>query len=219
MKPWDCLSTTKAFWELRIKLCLYQFDNPSVAAPAWKSPLIISSLCFSSQSICAAIAYFYSNYFVLQWQLLIMVLVGFFGTITFFSVEWGAAAALAARGSDYSSIWSLGQACPASRNSTGTAFAFLGSVKSWKRSDCCRGWHGGSCCFSLTGCETGGEKCHICKAFFPCFDHLSVVLCCSKSVIGNGRKCRDPGIEQFSSEMSLAECNCLISLYPNALQN
>ncbi|NXU86463.1 MFS11 protein, partial [Xiphorhynchus elegans] len=56
------------------------------------------------QSICAAVAYFYSNYFLLQWQLLIMVIVGFFGTITFFTVEWEAAAALAARGSDYSSI-------------------------------------------------------------------------------------------------------------------
>ncbi|KAM9280973.1 UNC93-like protein MFSD11 [Morus bassanus] len=56
------------------------------------------------QSICAAVAYFYSNYLLLQWQLLIMVVVGFFGTITFFTVEWEAAAALAARGSDYSSI-------------------------------------------------------------------------------------------------------------------
>ncbi|NXT40015.1 MFS11 protein, partial [Pelecanoides urinatrix] len=56
------------------------------------------------QSICAAVAYFYSNYFLLQWQLLIMVVVGFFGTITFFTVEWEAAAALVARGSDYSSI-------------------------------------------------------------------------------------------------------------------
>ncbi|NXM72440.1 MFS11 protein, partial [Serilophus lunatus] len=56
------------------------------------------------QSICAAVAYFYSNYFLLQWQLLIMVIVGFLGTITFFTVEWEAAAALAARGSDYSSI-------------------------------------------------------------------------------------------------------------------
>lgn len=56
------------------------------------------------QSICAAVAYFYSNYVLLQWQLLIMVVVGFFGTITFFTVEWEAAAALAARGSDYSSI-------------------------------------------------------------------------------------------------------------------
>ncbi|NXP53316.1 MFS11 protein, partial [Heliornis fulica] len=56
------------------------------------------------QSICAAVAYFYSNYFLLQWQLLIMVVVGFFGTITFFTVEWEAAAALAARGSEYSSI-------------------------------------------------------------------------------------------------------------------
>ncbi|KAM9638294.1 UNC93-like protein MFSD11 isoform 1-T5 [Morphnus guianensis] len=56
------------------------------------------------QSICAAVAYFYSNYFLLQWQLLIMVVVGFFGTITFFTVEWQAAAALVARSSDYSSI-------------------------------------------------------------------------------------------------------------------
>nr|XP_009511916.1 PREDICTED: UNC93-like protein MFSD11 isoform X1 [Phalacrocorax carbo] len=56
------------------------------------------------QSICAAVAYFYSNYLLLQWQLLIMVVVGFFGTITFFTVEWEAAAALVARGSDYSSI-------------------------------------------------------------------------------------------------------------------
>ncbi|KAM9222277.1 UNC93-like protein MFSD11 isoform 1-T1 [Leptosomus discolor] len=56
------------------------------------------------QSICAAVAYFYSNYLLLQWQLLIMVVVGFFGTITFFAVEWEAAAVLAARGSDYSSI-------------------------------------------------------------------------------------------------------------------
>ncbi|XP_026716916.1 UNC93-like protein MFSD11 isoform X2 [Athene cunicularia] len=56
------------------------------------------------QSICAAVAYFYSNYFLLQWQLLIMVIFGFFGTITFFTVEWEAAAALVARGSDYSSI-------------------------------------------------------------------------------------------------------------------
>uniref|UniRef100_A0A8B9DHI0 UNC93-like protein MFSD11 n=1 Tax=Anser cygnoides TaxID=8845 RepID=A0A8B9DHI0_ANSCY len=55
------------------------------------------------QSICAAVAYFYSNYFLLQWQLLIMVVVGFFGTVTFFTVEWKAAA-LRARGSEYSSI-------------------------------------------------------------------------------------------------------------------
>ncbi|XP_038021271.1 UNC93-like protein MFSD11 [Anas acuta] len=55
------------------------------------------------QSICAAVAYFYSNYFLLQWQLLIMVIVGFFGTVTFFTVEWKAAA-LRARGSEYSSI-------------------------------------------------------------------------------------------------------------------
>ncbi|KGL73474.1 UNC93-like MFSD11 [Tinamus guttatus] len=55
------------------------------------------------QSICAAVAFFYSNYFLLQWQLLIMVVVGFFGTVTFFVVEWEAEA-FAARGSEYSSI-------------------------------------------------------------------------------------------------------------------
>lgn len=165
MKPQDSLSTTKAFWELHIKLCLCQFDNPSVAAaaPAWKSPLIIFSLCFSCQSICAAVAYFYSNYFLLQWQLLIMVLVGFFGTITFFTVEWGAAAALAARGSDYSSIWSPCQPCSARRNSTDTAF---GSVKRWKRSSHCRGWGGGSCYFSPTECETRGKKRATFRGFF-----------------------------------------------------
>uniref|UniRef100_A0A6J0UN61 UNC93-like protein MFSD11 n=1 Tax=Pogona vitticeps TaxID=103695 RepID=A0A6J0UN61_9SAUR len=55
------------------------------------------------QSVCAAIAYFYSNYLFLQWQLLIMAVVGFFGTISFFSVEWAAPAFVAKR-TDYSSI-------------------------------------------------------------------------------------------------------------------
>jgi len=55
------------------------------------------------QSICAAVAFFYSNYLLLHWQLLVMVIFGFFGTISFFSVEW-AAAAIVARGSDYRSI-------------------------------------------------------------------------------------------------------------------
>ncbi|XP_016419353.1 UNC93-like protein MFSD11 [Sinocyclocheilus rhinocerous] len=41
------------------------------------------------QSITAAVAFFYSNYLLLHWQLLIMVLVGFLGTITFFVVERG----------------------------------------------------------------------------------------------------------------------------------
>ncbi|KAG8446106.1 hypothetical protein GDO86_013829, partial [Hymenochirus boettgeri] len=40
------------------------------------------------QSITAAIAFFYSNYLFLQWQLLILVVVGFFGAISFFFVEW-----------------------------------------------------------------------------------------------------------------------------------
>ncbi|KAM9296929.1 UNC93-like protein MFSD11 [Gastrophryne carolinensis] len=41
------------------------------------------------QSISAAVAFFYSNYLLLQWQLLIIVIFGFFGTISFFFVEWG----------------------------------------------------------------------------------------------------------------------------------
>uniref|UniRef100_A0A5F9CQP5 UNC93-like protein MFSD11 n=1 Tax=Oryctolagus cuniculus TaxID=9986 RepID=A0A5F9CQP5_RABIT len=55
------------------------------------------------QSICAAVAFFYSNYLLLHWQLLVMVTFGFFGTISFFTVEWDAAA-IVARGSDYRSI-------------------------------------------------------------------------------------------------------------------
>ncbi|KAJ8254489.1 hypothetical protein COCON_G00211010 [Conger conger] len=40
------------------------------------------------QSIMAALAFFYSNYLLLHWQLLIMVGVGFLGTLTFFTTEW-----------------------------------------------------------------------------------------------------------------------------------
>ena len=55
------------------------------------------------QSICAAVAFFYSNYLLLPWQLLVMVIFGFCGTVSFFTVEWEAAA-IVARGSDYRSI-------------------------------------------------------------------------------------------------------------------
>ncbi|KAM5307542.1 UNC93-like protein MFSD11 isoform 1-T1 [Glossophaga mutica] len=55
------------------------------------------------QSICAAVAFFYSNYLLLPWQLLVMVIFGFCGTVSFFAVEWEAAA-IVARGSDYRSI-------------------------------------------------------------------------------------------------------------------
>ncbi|XP_030064016.1 UNC93-like protein MFSD11 isoform X1 [Microcaecilia unicolor] len=55
------------------------------------------------QSISAAVAFFYSNYLLLQWQLLILVIFGFFGTISFFIVEWQAVA-LSSQGSAYSSI-------------------------------------------------------------------------------------------------------------------
>ncbi|XP_048847763.1 UNC93-like protein MFSD11 isoform X2 [Brienomyrus brachyistius] len=54
------------------------------------------------QSISAAVAFFYSNYLLLHWQLLIMALLGFLGTITFFVAELVVAAAR--RDSDYSSI-------------------------------------------------------------------------------------------------------------------
>ncbi|XP_052375015.1 UNC93-like protein MFSD11 [Oncorhynchus keta] len=40
------------------------------------------------QSITAALAFFYSNYLLLHWQLLIMVVVGFLGTLSFFVAEW-----------------------------------------------------------------------------------------------------------------------------------
>ncbi|XP_066544958.1 UNC93-like protein MFSD11 isoform X2 [Amia ocellicauda] len=39
------------------------------------------------QSICAAVAFFYSGYLLLPWQLLIMVILGFTGTLCFFLVE------------------------------------------------------------------------------------------------------------------------------------
>ncbi|XP_029284054.1 UNC93-like protein MFSD11 [Cottoperca gobio] len=54
------------------------------------------------QSIMAALAFFYSNYLLLHWQLLILVLVGFLGTVTFFMAEW--MAEIRRRESDYDSI-------------------------------------------------------------------------------------------------------------------
>ncbi|KAG7459587.1 hypothetical protein MATL_G00212140 [Megalops atlanticus] len=54
------------------------------------------------QSIMAALAFLYSNYLVLHWQLLIMVIVGFLGTLTFFTAEW--VAMCRRRDSDYDSI-------------------------------------------------------------------------------------------------------------------
>uniref|UniRef100_A0A4W4HBU5 UNC93-like protein MFSD11 n=1 Tax=Electrophorus electricus TaxID=8005 RepID=A0A4W4HBU5_ELEEL len=55
-----------------------------------------------AQSITAALAFFYSNYLLLQWQLLIMVVVGFIGTLSFFVAEWTAVSHR--RDSDYDSI-------------------------------------------------------------------------------------------------------------------
>ncbi|CAJ1075923.1 UNC93-like protein MFSD11 [Xyrichtys novacula] len=54
------------------------------------------------QSIMAAIAFFYSNYLLLHWQLLILVVMGFLGSMTFFMAE--AHAESSRRESDYDSI-------------------------------------------------------------------------------------------------------------------
>ncbi|TDH03359.1 hypothetical protein EPR50_G00162410 [Perca flavescens] len=54
------------------------------------------------QSIMAALAFFYSNYLLLHWQLLILVLMGFLGCVTFFLAEWKAESRR--RESDYDSI-------------------------------------------------------------------------------------------------------------------
>lgn len=65
-------------------------------------PMMLYFFLLSLQSITAAVAFFYSNYLLLHWQLLIMVLTGFLGTITFFMVEWGVISRQ--RDSDYDSI-------------------------------------------------------------------------------------------------------------------
>uniref|UniRef100_A0A3Q3GGS4 Major facilitator superfamily domain containing 11 n=1 Tax=Labrus bergylta TaxID=56723 RepID=A0A3Q3GGS4_9LABR len=54
------------------------------------------------QSIMAALAFFYSNYLLLHWQLLILVVMGFLGSMTFFMAE--AMAESTRRESDYDSI-------------------------------------------------------------------------------------------------------------------
>lgn len=50
----------------------------------------------------AAVAFSYSNYLLLHWQLLILVVVGFLGSVTFFMVE--ALAQSIRRESDYGTI-------------------------------------------------------------------------------------------------------------------
>ncbi|XP_013886818.1 UNC93-like protein MFSD11 [Austrofundulus limnaeus] len=54
------------------------------------------------QSIMAAVAFFYSNYLLLHWQLLILIIVGFLGSISFFAAELIAEAKR--QDSDYGSI-------------------------------------------------------------------------------------------------------------------
>lgn len=51
----------------------------------------------------AALAFFYSNYLLLHWQLLILVVMGFLGSVTFFMAEWLAESNR--QESDYDSIW------------------------------------------------------------------------------------------------------------------
>jgi len=46
------------------------------------------SLFKFSQSLSAAIAFFYSSHLVMKWQLLILVITGLLGTLSFFKVEW-----------------------------------------------------------------------------------------------------------------------------------
>ncbi|XP_062381496.1 UNC93-like protein MFSD11 [Sardina pilchardus] len=54
------------------------------------------------QSIMAAVAFLYSNYLLLHWQLLVLVVTGFLGTLSFFLAEW--LAVQRQRDSDYDSI-------------------------------------------------------------------------------------------------------------------
>lgn len=54
------------------------------------------------QSIMAALAFYYSNYLLLHWQLLILVIAGFLGSVTFFVAE--GVAQSSRRESDYDSI-------------------------------------------------------------------------------------------------------------------
>ncbi|MBN3283807.1 MFS11 protein, partial [Polyodon spathula] len=61
-------------------LSIVGFMFPQDSAPAFAVFKFI-------QSISAAVAFFYSNYLLLHWQLLIMVLTGFLGTLAFFAAE------------------------------------------------------------------------------------------------------------------------------------
>ncbi|MGH0133711.1 UNVERIFIED_CONTAM: hypothetical protein FKN15_053299 [Acipenser sinensis] len=76
-------------------LSIVGFMFPQDSAPAFAVFKFI-------QSISAAVAFFYSNYLLLHWQLLIMVLTGFLGTLTFFTAERAATAKR--HDSDYDSI-------------------------------------------------------------------------------------------------------------------
>lgn len=79
----------------------FPFSNTLSREMSLASSQHASSL-FPLQSIMAALAFFYSNYLLLHWQLLILVVAGFLGSITFFAAEWRAESSR--RASDYDSI-------------------------------------------------------------------------------------------------------------------
>uniref|UniRef100_A0A8C9XMP2 Major facilitator superfamily domain containing 11 n=1 Tax=Sander lucioperca TaxID=283035 RepID=A0A8C9XMP2_SANLU len=93
---------------------LQAYIDPSVGVALFCSFLLgFGDSCFNThapafavfkfiQSIMAALAFFYSNYLLLHWQLLILVLMGFLGCVTFFLAEWKAESRR--RESDYDSI-------------------------------------------------------------------------------------------------------------------
>uniref|UniRef100_A0A3Q2D1S5 Major facilitator superfamily domain containing 11 n=1 Tax=Cyprinodon variegatus TaxID=28743 RepID=A0A3Q2D1S5_CYPVA len=76
-------------------LSIIGFTFPDNSAPAFAVFKFI-------QSIMAAVAFFYSNFLLLHWQLLILVIVGFLGSVTFFVAEWVTESRR--RDSDYDSI-------------------------------------------------------------------------------------------------------------------
>ncbi|KAG2461014.1 MFS11 protein, partial [Polypterus senegalus] len=76
-------------------LSIVGFTFPQDSAPAFAVFKFI-------QSISAAVAFSYSNYLLLHWQLLILVLSGVLGTVTFFAAE--RIAVVNHRDSDYDSI-------------------------------------------------------------------------------------------------------------------
>ncbi|XP_048089250.1 UNC93-like protein MFSD11 [Alosa alosa] len=81
------------FYTQLLSIVGYMFREDS--APAF-------AVFYFIQSIMAAVAFLYSNYLLLHWQLLVLVVMGFLGTLSFFVAEW--LAVQRKRDSDYDSI-------------------------------------------------------------------------------------------------------------------